>query len=94
MTRCWAGSGVQLVDPTCVPDTFVEGIAEVEEHAEFVRLTLYSSRRNSDGGIEHIVVARLVYPKSVAVAINQQCRAFLAGEKPLNADVPQGVLAN
>lgn len=84
---------MELVDPACVPDVFVEGIADIQRIAgDCLRVTLYSTRIGADGLLEQIVVARVVWPVAVAAAVNAQCRAFLETGQLLLADMPPGIV--
>jgi len=84
---------MELMDPACVPDVFVEGIAEVQRIAgDCIRVTLYATRIGSDGMVERIVVARIVWPATVALMINAQCRSYLQTGQLLLADMPSGIV--
>lgn len=75
-------AGLEIVDPICVSDTFVDGGMRIEAVGkECIRITLLARRRNGDtGGLELQVVSRLVYPRSIIQAINRQCREFLTAD--------------
>jgi hypothetical protein len=71
----------ELIDPTCVADTFVEGIGEIERiGANCIRITLFASRSIGQGIRERIVVARLVLPEPAFTRCLRQCTAFSTGE--------------
>lgn len=76
------GAELEIIDPICVSDTFVDGGMRIEAVGkECIRITLLARRRNADtGDLELQVVSRLVYPRSVIQSINRQCRDFLTAE--------------
>lgn len=86
---------IEISDPACVADIFVEGVAAIEKIGnECIRYTLYASRRGDDGVMERVVVVRLVYPRTVAMTVNRQSRAFLDGEIVVTPDMPIGIVPN
>lgn len=81
-----------LIDPAYVPDTFIEGIGQIERLAgNCLRITLFASRDLGDGEIERIVVARLVMAVAVTTMNTRRINAFLAGV-PFMTDVAEDVV--
>lgn len=54
-------------EPMPVPDTFVTGMLPVEDLAGLMRVTLYADRSDGSGGLERMIVARLVLARSTFV---------------------------
>jgi hypothetical protein len=82
----------ELLDPACVPDTFVEGVAAITKiGGDCIRFTLYATR-DRDGVIEKIVVAQIIWPASLLPFVNSQVRAFVETGTFMVADIPQGIV--
>lgn len=70
---------MELSDPLCVPDTFVEGIGVITRVGGCIRYTLWATRDN-----EKIVVARIVWPAEDAAQANKAARAYFENGVLLN----------
>jgi hypothetical protein len=78
-----------MIDPTCVADTFVEGVGDIEKiGASCVRATLYAKRNIGHGAHERVVVARLVLPKESFARMLRLYAAFAADEIVMDEDAP------
>src|SRR5579864_6726247 len=78
MPAATVSTSVELLDPACVRDVFVEGIGAVTRIGkDCIRFTLYATRDRGDGEVDRIVVAQIVWPASLIAAANLQVRMFL-----------------
>lgn len=77
-----------LTEPIAVPDTFVTGLARIEDLGACYRFTYFSSYRPLNGGehdLERAIVARIVMPKDAAAVGMIQAQATLDTETFLEA---------
>jgi hypothetical protein len=82
--------GIELLDPACVPDTFVEGIGRITKLAgNCWRYTFFATRERDNGSVERYVVAQLVWPLDLLQVAHEQSDAVIRGLPFLTADVPE-----
>jgi hypothetical protein len=72
-----------LVEPVVIRDTFVSGLARIEDvGGGNFRFTFYTTQRSTlftDERVEHVVVARIVMPKDAVTAANAATLAAIKG---------------
>lgn len=84
---------MELIDPACVPDTFVEGIGQIAKtNGGNLRFTLYATRVRGEGDIERVVVAQIVWPAALIEGALAQCRAFVETGTFLPLEAPPGIV--
>jgi hypothetical protein len=70
---------IELRDPACVPDTFCEGIGNISKVGNNLRIEIFANRDIGDGEIEHLVVARLVWPRELVANVISQLEKAMKG---------------
>lgn len=72
-----------LTEPIAVPDTYVSGLARIEDLGACFRFTYFSTHRPLCGGehdLERVIVARIVMPKDAAAVGMIHAQAALGTE--------------
>ena len=78
-------AGLTVIDPACVSDIFCEGICQIDKVGENFRLTMYVARDLGDKYIEHMVVARTIFPREVMANVIKQMENALKGVPFMNS---------
>ena len=86
MGDCAMGSMIRtetatdMIDPACVPDTFCEGVGQIERLAgDCMRLTFFAGRNLGDGNSERMAVARIVIPLRTLMTVHRQVAVAMEG---------------
>jgi len=77
-----------LTESIAIPDTFVTGLARIEDLGVCWRFTYFTRHRPLNGGeheIERVIVARIVMPKDAAAVGMIQAQATIGTETFLEA---------
>jgi hypothetical protein len=72
-------TNITLIDPACVPDTFCEGIGNISKVGDNLRIVIFATRESDGNDTEHLVVARLVWPRSTLASVIRQIEGAMKG---------------
>lgn len=72
-----------LIEPALVTDIFATGVLAPEDWGGHIRIVCYADRM-ADGGLERIVVARVVFPREDFLAALTKVWTATNGPLPLH----------